>query len=98
MSCCQCCRSSLRALENVPVFGHLIAMCYGCTNQKDKAERAAIKASVGFAFALCNCPAEAADEALRKRTERLSSRKLSARPSWMKAHKERVIQVHKFKH
>ena len=80
-------------LENLPLFGHLIAMCYGCLKQKDKAERAAVKASVGCAFALCNCPAEAADEALRKRTERLATKQLSPRPSWMKAHKEKILQV-----
>lgn len=84
---CTACSSLLRVLENVPVLGHLIAMCYGCANNKDKAERAALKATVGIACGLCNCSVEAADEMLRKRTDRLTCRNLTPRPDWMKQHK-----------
>lgn len=92
MSCGNTCQSVLRSLENLPGIGHLIAMCYGCTNNKDKAERAAIKATVGIACGLCNCPAEVADEMFRKRSDRLATcSHLTPRPNWMKNHQGRII-------
>ena len=91
MPCGEACNSLLRAFENIPGLGHLIAMCYGCGGNKDKAERAAIKASVGICFALCNFPVELIDECVRKRSDKLRHSYLSPRVDWMKNHQHRKI-------
>ena len=96
MSCCsgKCkegCLSALRVLENIPGLGHLIAMCYACGGNKDKAERAAIKSSVGICFACCNCPAELLDECVRKRSTKLRHPRMTSRANWMKEHGQRTL-------
>ena len=54
--------SVVRCLENLPGIGHMIAAMYSCcANDKDKAERAAIKATVGIMFFFVNFPAEVGD-------------------------------------
>ena len=89
--CGQACLSLLRALENIPVLGHGIAMGYACAGNKDKAERAAIKATVGIFFAVCNCPVELVDECVRTRSEKLQRRYVASRDSWMANHQHRKL-------
>ena len=92
MACCgEACLSVLRALENIPGLGHMIAACYACCGSKDKAERAAIKASVGICFALCNCPIEMIDECVRSRSTKLHHRRATSRANWMLNHQHRKL-------
>lgn len=86
------CLSILRVLENIPVVGHMVAACYSCVNNRDKAERAGIKATVGICFCLCNCPAEMLDEMCRHRSEKLWSFGLAPRSNWMKRFHDRTLK------
>ena len=98
MACC-CGRSKafepvmslLRVFENIPIVGHLISSVYACCSDKDRAERAGLKATVGLACVVCNCPAEAVDEVVRYRSEKLFSTSLEPRPNWMKKFSRRTI-------
>ena len=86
------CLSMLRVLENVPGVGHVIAAFYACATNKDKAERAGIKATIGICFCVCNCPAELVDEIVRYRSEKLWSFGLSARADWMRRFSNRTLK------
>jgi len=63
-----CCHSTARLMENIPILGHLMAACYACAGSRAKAERAAIKSTVGIVLAPVNIVAEAIDEATRNRS------------------------------
>ena len=84
--------SALRCLENLPGIGHLIAAGYGCVKNKDKAERAGIKATVGILFFAFNFPAEVIDELGRKVSWKLPSRGLTPRPGWMRDHRGKILR------
>lgn len=104
--CCHCCTkadatcrkvmepffSILRVLENIPILGHIISAIYACSNCKDRAERAGIKATIGLVLAVCNCPAEAVDEMARYRSPKLISFRMTPRPDWMKAFHRRTLR------
>ena len=86
------CMSIGRALENIPIIGHGVAAIYGCCKNKDKAERAGIKATLGIVCCICNFPAEAVDECSRKRSPKINSDYLARRADWMKGHHGRVLK------
>ena len=82
----------LRCLENLPGIGHLVAAGYGCAKNKDKAERAGIKATVGIILFAFNFPAEVVDELGRKVSWKLRSRGLTTRANWMRHHRGKILR------
>ncbi len=87
-----CGQSFARVVENVPIIGHFVSAGHAGAKRKDRAERAALKATLGLCFCLCNFPAEAIDEATRRKSPRLHSYALTSRPDWMKRYGNRTLR------
>ena len=81
------CHSTVRCIENVPILGHIMAAVYACSGDVTRAERSAIKATIGILLLPFNVVAEAVDEATRKKPEKLGRSSFSARLDWMKRYK-----------
>lgn len=86
--------ATLRCLENVPILGHLLAAGYACSRGgRSKAERAALKATVGILLCPVNLVAEIVDEGTRKRSKKLRNDvPLTSRPDWMKRHRTKTLR------
>jgi len=61
----------MRCLEHIPLLGHAIAAVHACRGDRNKAERAAINATVGIVMAPVNIVAEMVDEVTREHPHRL---------------------------
>jgi hypothetical protein len=71
----------------------MVAAGYACANNKDKAERAGIKATIGILFFAINFPAEVIDELGRSVSYKLPSRGgLTPRPAWMRSQRGRILR------
>lgn len=85
--------SSLRVVENIPLLGHAVGALYQCCmKNKDRRQRAMLKATAGFFCVLCNCPVETADEMFRKRPIQLRPKIMNQpKTDWMAAYPDKSI-------